>query len=153
MFGSVRFGGRIAGLIPCTLLVCWGCGDAATDNLPRHAVSGSVTLDGKPLASGMISFDPDSAGQAHPVAGGGLIQDGSYSIAQAAGLTPGTYRVSIRSGGQDSAPAPDQAPGAPPKKATAARDPIPDRYNAQLALKAEVKDGGSTRFDFDLKGR
>lgn len=146
---------RVAGLIPCALLACWGCGDAATDKLPRHAVSGSVTLDGKPLDSGMISFDPDSAAQADPVSGGGLVQGGSYSIAQATGLTPGTYRVSIRSGGGGggAAPATDQAPGAPPKKAAAKKDPIPEQYNAKSTLKAEVKDGSSARFDFDLKSR
>ena len=143
--------GSVAGVLPCALLACWGCGDGAADGLPRRAVSGSVTLDGKPLESGMISFDPDAADQPHPVSGGGMIQGGGYSIARADGLTPGLYRVSIRSGGRGAASAAGQAPGAPPRKG-AAKDLVPEQYNAKSTLKAEVKDGGSARFDFDLKG-
>ena len=132
---------------PWALLVLVGCGGGATDELPRRAVSGSVTFNGKPLGSGSIAFDP-VGGSANPTSGGSLVQGGSYSIAQAMGLTPGTYMVSIRSGGDTALPL-DEAPGAPPRKA--AKDPIPDKYNNKSGLKVELKDGGTTRFDFDLK--
>ena len=150
---SIRswFVGPAARLGLCVLVTCCGCGDGAADQLPRNAVSGSITLDGKPLESGMISFDPDSAEQAQPVSGGCLVRGGGYSLARVDGLTPGTYRVSIRSGGDGAALAEGEAPGAPPRKGTG--DRIPDRYNAKSTLKAEVKGGGSARFDFELKSR
>ena len=132
---------------PWTLFVLVGCGGAATDGLPRHAVSGSVTLDGKPLDSGSITFDP-AGGAANSTSGGSLIQGGNYSIAQAMGLTPATYKVSIRSGG-DAPPPASEAPGAPKRKAT--KDPIPEKYNSKSILQVELKDGGTGRFDFDLK--
>ena len=134
-------------LAPWGLLGGFGCDDPSADGLPRHAVSGSITLDGKPLESGMISFDPDE-GAATPVSGGGLVQGGQYSIGRATGLTPGVYRVSIRSGGGTGSSV-SEAPGGPPKKA--AKDLVPEQYNAKSTLKADLKDGGSTRFDFDLK--
>ena len=106
-----------------------------------------MTFNGKPLESGSISFDPEGA-SANPTSGGSLIQGGGYSLAQVSGLTPGTYKVAIRSGGDSSAPK-DEAPGAPPRKST--KDPIPAQYNNKSTLKVELKDGGTTRFDFDLK--
>ena len=58
--------------------VAVGCG--GDDELPRQAVSGDVTLDGKPLEAGVIEFQPD-ASQAQgefATAVGAVIQDGSY---------------------------------------------------------------------------
>lgn len=125
-----------------------GCGGGATDSLPRHAVSGNVTLDDKPLPSGSISFDPADPGKPDAVSAGATISNGSYSVAQADGLTPGVYRVSINSRGGAAAVSPTEAPGAPPK--TRPKDLIPEKYNTKSTLKAEVKPGESPRFDFDL---
>ncbi|MEJ7637794.1 MAG: hypothetical protein WKF75_07350 [Singulisphaera sp.] len=44
-------------LVPLGLL---GCG-TGSDGLDRQAVTGSVTLDGAPLETGMIRFLPQSA--------------------------------------------------------------------------------------------
>ena len=41
-----------------TLLVCLTAGCGATDSLSRQAISGTVTLDGQPLAGGAILFEP-----------------------------------------------------------------------------------------------
>ncbi|WP_435009193.1 hypothetical protein P12x_000443 [Tundrisphaera lichenicola] len=126
-----------------------GC-DAPTDDLPRQSVSGSVTLDGKPLASGSITFDPVGPGNANPVAGGAPISNGSYSLGAANGLTPGNYLVSIISGGDD-APSAAEAPGMPPRKAK--KDPIPAKYNTKSTLKVEVKAGDSSSKDFELDSK
>src|SRR5262245_10701223 len=69
-----------------------GCG-GAEDAVPREAVSGRVTLDGVPLKRATIHFDPEGQGSTHPVAVGGVVIDGSYSIPKAQGPTPGPYRV------------------------------------------------------------
>lgn len=107
-----------------------------------------MTLDKTPLRSGSISFDPADPGKPNAVSVGATISDGSYSIAQAEGLTPGTYRVSINSSGGGSAVSPTEAPGAPPK--IRPKDLVPEKYNAKSTLKAEVKEGESAQFDFEL---
>jgi hypothetical protein len=125
-----------------------GCGGGAADSLPRQAVSGQVTLDKEPLPSGSISFDPADLAKPDAVSVGATITDGSYSVAQADGLTPGTYRVSINSSGKGGTVSPTEAPGAPPK--VRPKDFIPEQYNAKSTLKAEVKAGEPARFDFEL---
>ena len=142
-----RSGPRLIRQAPWALLFLVGCGSGSTDGISRYGVSGSVTFNGKPLETGSISFDPDG-GSANPTSGGSLIQSGSYSIEQATGLTSGTYRVAIRSGGDSAAPK-DEAPGPPARKPS--KEPIPAQYNSKSTLKVEVKDSGSPRFDFDLK--
>src|SRR4051812_41369402 len=70
-----------------------GCGAAASDGPPREAVSGKVTLDGQPLAQGVIQFLP--ASNKEGVSGGAVIEGGAYSIEAAKGLVAGQYRVTI----------------------------------------------------------
>src|SRR4051794_22210111 len=67
-----------------------GCGGAAGDNLPRQAVSGTVTLDGAPVSHGFIQFRPTTEGPTTEV--GGEIKDGKYEIAREQGPVPGGYR-------------------------------------------------------------
>jgi hypothetical protein len=126
-----------------------GCG-GGSDNLPRKAVSGTITLDGAPLKAGSIAFDPESVPTA-PVSVGAPVTDGTYSIARGEGPTPGTYRVSVLAGGAGNASASEEAPGATPK--ARAKDPIPEKYNAKTELKAEVKADGPNTFNFDLSSK
>jgi len=124
-----------------------GCG--ASDDLPREGVSGKVTLDGKPLASGLITFMPTSEAATQ---GGGMIQDGAYSIPRDQGLVPGSYKVLITSSGSGSEKQTDvvkDMPGMPP---VAAKEAIPAQYNAKSTLTAEVKAGSENVFDFPLDG-
>ncbi len=112
---------------------------------------GKVTLDGTPLAKGMISFDP-ADGSAGAVPAGGVVTDGSYSIDSETGPTPGKYKVSIRSAGSGPEGALEKsAPGMPPKKPKP--DPIPKQYNTASTLRAEVRSSGSTTADFALTSK
>jgi hypothetical protein len=130
-------------------VVLAGCGSPG-DNLPREPVSGTVTLDGKPLERGTISFQPDSA---LPTAAAVPITAGSYSMARAEGLVPGTYRVLISStppavvtiDPTTGMPPPPGKPTPPPKEL------LPAKYNASSTLSAEVKAGAANRFDFALE--
>lgn len=62
-------------------------------NSTREPVSGTVTLDGKPLAYGIIHFSP----QGHAAASsGGMVEDGKFEIPGDKGLQPGSYAVEIQ---------------------------------------------------------
>ena len=133
------------------LLFAAGCGGGSADGLDHQNVYGSVTLDGAPLPSGLISFDP-AEGTAGGVSAGGVITDGKYNIPGDQGPTPGTYRVSIRSAGADDEGFdPNAAPGEAPKRKTV-KDPIPAQYNTKSTLTAEVK-AQATQADFELKSK
>jgi hypothetical protein len=127
-----------------------GCSPPAEDNLPREAITGTVTFDGGPLARGTIQFRP--ATQAEATASGAMIDDGRFAIPRDQGLVPGKYKVQIDSREDAAAPlAGGELPGAIPvaKKKPAAL--IPPRYNTRTELTAEVKSGGPNEFTFDLK--
>jgi hypothetical protein len=75
--------------VACLLLAGCSGGDLGAE------VSGSVTLDGKPIGPGTVSFVP-AAGDGNPAVG--TIQpDGSYFMktSRADGLPPGKYRVAV----------------------------------------------------------
>jgi hypothetical protein len=126
-----------------------GCRDG--DELPRQAVKGTVTLDGKPLESGEIQFQPDQSAAGTPaVSGGASISAGAYAIDRAQGLTPGNYKVMIFSHGDSKV---DES--APPGEVVAPKgtieEQIPARYNAETTLKAQVSGDKANVFNFDLK--
>jgi hypothetical protein len=66
-----------------------GCGGDG-----RLGVSGTVTVDGKPLESGVISFQPAAGNQGHSA--GTSIQAGHYEVEAGKGLLPGEYQVRIQ---------------------------------------------------------
>jgi hypothetical protein len=127
-------------------LVAAGCGQGG-DALPREPVSGKVTLDGRPLDSGEITFVPTS-GTGPAV--GGKIQDGSYSIPRADGPIPGPHRVSIYSAKPTGKKIKDETDSNVLYDERA--ETIPERYNARSDLKAEIRAGERNRFDYELAG-
>lgn len=76
------------------LLASTGCGDGKGVRIP---VSGNVTIDGKPVGFGRISFEPiDKPGKF--IGGSSLGTDGSYQVTTFTafdGLPPGKYQVTI----------------------------------------------------------
>jgi hypothetical protein len=136
-------------LIPASaVLISAGCG-GAQDDLPRQPVAGTVKLEGQPLKSGLIQFQPASADAS--TAGGAGIVEGEYSISRAEGLVPGSYRVSITSAVEPATPLPPgTTPGDPVSKV---KEPIPAKYNATTQLTAQVTKEGPNTFPFDLKSK
>ncbi len=125
-----------------------GCGGGATDDLPRLAVSGKVTLDGQPLKEAMIQFVPSEPGAT--TSGGGGVADGVYSISKSEGLVPGKYQVSITS---TPPPAALPAGGTPGDPVAPPKERIPASYNSKTTLSATVSKEGPNTFDFDLKSK
>ena len=69
-----------------------GCGGG--DSLPREPLSGTVTLDGKPVEKGTIRFMPTAQGNAS-TSTETVITSGNYEVPASTGLLPGPYQVSI----------------------------------------------------------
>ncbi len=122
-----------------------GCGGG--DGLDRQAVTGTVTLDGQPLATGLITFDPASATAETSTAT--EIVDGTYTFSSQNGPVPGDYRVVINSsGGESIEPPAGQAPGdtfLPPPE-----EKVPAKYNSNTTLTATVESGSDEPINFEL---
>lgn len=135
----------LMGLVVVTPLLLTACGGG--DGLPRQRIKGAVTLDGKAVTEGMITFEPAKAGD--PVSSA-VIVDGMYDIPRSDGPVPGTHKVSIwaRAATGRKVKSPDD----PSKEIDERLEVVPDKYNLQSELKAEVKDRGKNVFDFQLTG-
>jgi hypothetical protein len=143
----------LRGLIAVAALALSGCGGAG-DELPREPISGTVTFDGRPLASGTIQLQPATGRES--VASGGMVTEGRFNIPRPEGPVPGKYSVAIFAAAtSDSSSAEGNAPDAPTPKIRRSlsdlRGTIPPRYNVQTGLTAEVKAGGPNHYTFDLK--
>lgn len=119
-----------------------GCGGG--NGPPLGNVSGTVTLDGKPLADVEVCFAP-ARGRASI---GRTDGSGRYAltfVGKTKGALVGAHRVSVNW------PLGDPEDDAREQKA-GSRPPIPDRYSRQSTLTADVR-GGSNTFDFALESK
>ena len=120
----------------CCLAALSGCGPGGPKTVP---VSGSVTFAGQPVADGEIAFRSADGATA---SWAGRIVAGRYEIRS----TVGPKRVEII--------AVRPKPGAKPKasgEGVINEMYIPDRYNLESELRAEVTTAGPNEFDFTLK--
>ena len=124
---------QLFGLSVLLLLVFAGCGPGGP---ATYAVQGTVTYDGKPIKQGDILFIPDDAAFAPE---GGKIIDGKYEMVSKGGVC----RVQISALDIDENT--EWISGSP-----IASNYIPERYNQQTTLTADVTAGGDNRFDFSL---
>lgn len=86
---SARWTGWVLAALPFVLT---GCGDGGP---PRYHISGTITLDGKPVPAGAISFIP--VGQAEAPRGPGFCRFTGGHYESRSGRSPGSgsYRVLI----------------------------------------------------------
>jgi hypothetical protein len=137
-------------LVPLALLplLAAGCGSSNV-----VAVSGRVTLDGKPLANAHVGFQP-LAQPGKVDAGGGSYaitdSDGRYSLrmveSDAPGAVVGKHRVEIVLRGTGADDDTDRH-GKPPKP------PLPARYNQESKLTFDVPAAGTKEANFELESK
>jgi len=136
------------------LLVLWVCAVLfGCDKSGRQALDGTVTLDGEPLPQGSIVFFPQP-GTRGPTAGDNIV-DGRFSIAPAEGTMAGTFRVEITASRKTGRKVADPTvqmmnPDAESALIDQTEQYIPARYNKQSELTAEVQEGRSNSFEFEL---
>ena len=130
-------------LVSALLLLQLGCGDGSG----RVPISGTVTLDGQPLAKGLIQLEPEADEEAGSAIGA-VIQRGMFTVPQHEGPFPGHYLVRIyANSGVQASPAPGQSERSPRPMI----DLIPDRYNGQSILNIEIETEQSNHFKFELR--
>lgn len=144
---SIRWSfSKFCGFLPVFLISqLLGCGG---DGLPRQAVSGSISLNGKPLKSGVVNFVPQSLDM--PTQSGAAVIDGKYVISRATGLVTGKYKVVISSGEGSAEKKVDKVSDLPGMAPIPAKEAIPPEYNNNSTLEANVTEGGSNVFEFNL---
>lgn len=135
--------GCLAAVLVCVLVA--GCGRREYTGERRHAISGSVKADGQPIGMGVISFVPQGEGGRIC---GGPIRDGTYSVAEPMGATPGKYRVEIHWNKPTGKKI--RNPMDRDEMIDEMMEGMPDRYHKSSELTAEVS-AKQTKFDFDLK--
>jgi len=129
-----------------SLLVLFsGCGEPPYQLAP---VSGLVTLDGVPLADGVVNFQPQ--GQSGKTAAPGSVSrtdsEGKYqlmTVNDEPGASLGRHKVKIYSYSPESAPVGDNDAGPNQER-------VPDRYNYRTRLTYDVPDVGTDQADFEL---
>jgi hypothetical protein len=124
-------------------LSCVGCG--RVDGPQLATVSGTVTLDGKPVPQVNITFVPETQGGSPSF--GSTDANGKYTLLfsqDRAGAMLGKHRVEIEA--QEPEVGDDGEPIAPAAEVV----PIPVKFSQPGALSAEVKSGNNT-IDFPLK--
>jgi hypothetical protein len=122
-------------------VVVGSSGCRRTPGLDVHPVSGTVTVDGDPLAEGWITFrslEGDTRGCA------GRITNGAYRAEAFAGAARIAVTATRAVPGKFVSP----APGVEPQPKT--EQFIPRRYNEKTELEAEIPVGGIRGLDFAL---
>jgi hypothetical protein len=115
-------------------------------------VSGTVTLDGKPLAHATVVFEPDTdAKNPGPGSSGVTDANGRYTLqvmtTNAPGALVGKHKVSITAYEGD-VEGESSAPDATKKVIRNAL--VPPEYNVQTKLRFDVPSKGSSNADFKL---
>lgn len=128
-----------------------GCG-GQTDQPELGQVTGTITLDGKPLSGFVVVFQPASGRPAR-----GLTDaDGKYEltyIRQTKGTKVGPNRVEIapsEDGEAEESDNSDDDSKPVAKRSKSEKPTIPSRYNVKSELKADVK-AGENKCDFALE--
>lgn len=135
-------------VLALTAIALAGCGSEGFEVVP---VSGTVTLDGQPLAGASVSFQPTGSA-ATPGPGSTAVTDagGRYVLktaetAQRTGAVVGNHVVRI-SAAQDQRAADDDS------QRPAAKDPVPAQYRDQ-GVPFTVPAGGTDKADFPLTSK
>ena len=145
------------GWVLLAALAAAGCGESGASSLERMRtvpVSGRVAYRGKPLANVAVTFqsvDGKVSATATTDASGAFRLT---TYAPDDGAPPGSYKVTVASGGAAReiepgvlAPVPEDGDAGAPKS------PVPVRYAdpTRSDLTADVKESGANRFTFELK--
>jgi len=130
------------------LLVTWVSTRGLSRGPDRASLQGQVSLDGKPLESGVIVLVP--SGDTQGPTAGGTLSDGKFHIAADGGPVAGRYRVQIKATRKTGRMVKSSVPIGNRREVEETEQFIPARYNTASELEVEIKPGRN-RMTFDLK--
>ncbi len=123
----------------CCLTLLAGCSRG-----PRVApVDGRVTLDGKPLETAEVTFEPEAGRASHGLTDASGHYDLRYTRDQMGALV-GSHTVRITSATEVTLPN---------GKFVLRPQLVPPRYNAHSELRKDVTASGDNHYDFDLTSK
>ena len=123
------------------LLLAAGCGDKQVQ------ICGKVTLDGKPMDTGAITFIPNDSSKGQTA--GASITLGEFQVVGNNLPPPGLYRVEIRGRKKTGKQIPAGSPSPPGTMVDETIEAVPAKYNYKSELKQELKTGDN-KLNFDL---
>ncbi|WP_291171768.1 carboxypeptidase-like regulatory domain-containing protein [Gimesia sp.] len=137
---------RMFVLLICSSFLFHGCSSGPDDVPETGTVTGTVTLDGAPLADAQVQFQPENG----RTSTGTTDAEGHYELDYSGtlkGAKIGKHSVSITTfnapeGNLETKEAQKQVP----------KEKVPAQYNANTTLTADVKAGENT-IDFDLQSK
>jgi hypothetical protein len=140
------------GLTAGFLVFGTGCADKYAG---RYAVSGAVTLSGKPIKDGaLVMFEPLDG---QDTAGNATTSGGNYSIPREGGLKPGKYLIRVTAGDGKTAvnpvdPDAGPGPGGPGSGGTniVSKDLVPKEWNVASKQQVTVTADGPNKHDFNI---
>lgn len=145
---------RCLSLVLSGLVLC-ASGCSSSDQPELGQVTGTITMDGKPLTGVAVVFQPENGRPAR----GMTDAEGKYElvyIRQTKGSKVGPNRVEIAPSeeGEESEETEvgDGEAQTAPKKSKSGKPTVPARYNTKSELKVEVVSGKNT-FDFQLESK
>lgn len=130
---------RASWVSAAVLITLCGCGGSGVKVPPLGQVHGTITLDGKPLPSASVSFQPVS---------------GKEGPSQAITDSEGKYRLQHMPGHPGAAIGEHavRITGKPADAPASVKENVPPKYNVQSQLKVTVKAGDNTH-DFKLDAK
>lgn len=136
----------LAGLIAGACLAILAAGCSGQPGPPKHRVSGTVSLAGKPMPDGEVYFRMPSTGAIEVFS----VKAGAFKGAAAAGR----HRVEIYRFEQPTPTAAELEKMDPMARALATekKNLLPPEYNTRSTLEADVQPGEPNRFEFALGG-
>jgi hypothetical protein len=126
------------GWVVVLMLVFAGCNRAE----PR-GITGTISLDGKPLDEAVILFVPLAAGQKKT---GAKVVAGHFKVSPEVGLLPGEYRVEVA----DDPPLTAENHRTAQRRQPSRRRPFPYRYSVDSPLTLTLLLDGPNEFHFAL---
>jgi hypothetical protein len=128
---------RFCGALVVAVLIAIGCSQRGFELAP---VTGTVTMDGKPLAQALVRFLPQGGAVNRPSTGVTDV-DGKYRLLYSAreeGTIVGPVKVEITTGD--------------PEQPKLYPETVPTKYNTETTLTRDVQSGDNV-FDFDLQSK
>jgi hypothetical protein len=138
-----------------------GCNSASGTNWDVVPVSGTVTLDGQPLADAQVSLIPETRQDGYPGAAAKTDSAGKFTLISGnqQGAMPGKYKVIVsKLTMKDGSPLVDQGEGMDVDQLIAqglTREAVPPQYSdpSQTTLAMDVVSGKAEGYDIQMTSK